>query len=81
MPLMPTKRLWFIERALQIDGLSEESHREAMRYYAAIGDEVGLVRQYQQLQQALRDELNVMPSSQTQELYRRLLAEAGLVRR
>ena len=75
---MPTKRLWFIERTLQIDGLSEESHREAMRYYAAIGDEVGLARQYQQLQQALYDELNIKPSSQTQELYRRLTAEAGL---
>jgi two-component SAPR family response regulator len=67
-----------IERVLQIDGLNEESHREAMRYYAATGDEVGLARQYQQFQQTLHDELNIEPSSQTQELYQRLLAEAGL---
>ena len=67
-----------IEWALQIDGLNEESHREAMRYYAAAGDEVGLARQYQQLQQALHEELNIKPSSQTQELYQRLSAEAGL---
>lgn len=67
-----------IKRAIKIDGLSEESHREAMRYYAATGDEVGSARQFRQLQQALRDELNIEPSSQTQEMYRRLLAEAGL---
>jgi LuxR family maltose regulon positive regulatory protein len=70
-----------IKRALKIDGLNEESHREAMRYYAAAGDEVGLARQYQQLQQALRDELNIDPSSQTQALYQRLVAEAGLTQR
>ena len=39
---------------------------------------LGLARQYQQLQQALRAEFNIDPSSQTQELYRRLMAEANL---
>jgi DNA-binding SARP family transcriptional activator len=52
-----------------------------MRYYAATGDEVGLARQYQQLQQALHDQLNIKPSSQTQELYQRLSTEAGLSQR
>jgi DNA-binding SARP family transcriptional activator len=66
---------------LQIDALSEESHRDALRYYAAIGDEAGLVRQYKQLQQALRDELNVTPSKQTEALFRRLQTEVGLAQR
>jgi two-component SAPR family response regulator len=70
-----------IDKALQIDALSEESHRDALRYYAAIGDEAGLVRQYKQLQQALRDELNVTPSKQTEALFRRLQTEVGLAQR
>jgi LuxR family maltose regulon positive regulatory protein len=69
-----------INQALQVDVLNEESHREAMRYYADIGDKAGLVRQYQQLQQVYQDELKMMPSNQTLELYRHLIEEVGALR-
>ncbi len=76
----PEEALVLIKRALQVDVLNEESHRDALRYYAAIGDKAGLVRQYQQLQQVYQDDLRVTPSSQTLELYRHLMAEVSATR-
>jgi LuxR family maltose regulon positive regulatory protein len=71
--------LRLIELALQEDALNEQSYREAMRYSACAGDKAGLVRRYRQLEQTLRDELNVMPSSNTQTLYGKLMDQVGLV--
>jgi LuxR family maltose regulon positive regulatory protein len=67
-----------IDRALQVDGLNEQSYQEAMRYCAVAGDKAGLIRRYQQLEQALHDELNVAPSVKTQALYRDLLEQVSL---
>jgi DNA-binding SARP family transcriptional activator len=65
--------------ALREDALNEQSYRDAMRYSAFAGDKAGLVRRYRQLEQALRDELNVLPSSNTQTLYGQLMDQVSLV--
>jgi two-component SAPR family response regulator len=67
-----------IDQALQVDELNEQSYQQAMRYCAVAGDKAGLIRRYQQLEQALQDELNVAPSVKTQSLYRDLLDQVSL---
>jgi DNA-binding SARP family transcriptional activator len=71
--------LRLIDMALQEDALNEQGYRDAMRYSAFAGDKAELVRRYRQLEQALRDELNVMPSSNTQTLYGQLMDQVSLV--
>ncbi len=70
--------LQFIDKALQVDALNEQSYQAAMRYCAVAGDKAGLIRRYQQLEQALQDELNVTPSVKTQALYHDLLDQVSL---
>lgn len=60
-------------RALEEDTCLEEAHQLAMRAHAGKGDHSALVRQYKQCRDALRRELGVDPSSDTEELYRSLL--------
>ena len=43
-----------------------------MRYLARLGDRSGLVRQYQQLEQALNEELGTVPLASTRQLYEAL---------
>lgn len=57
------------QRALADDPCLEEAHRLAMRIYAAMGNRAAVARQYALCQQALRDEIDVPPSPQTEELY------------
>jgi LuxR family maltose regulon positive regulatory protein len=61
-----------LERAIAADPLQEECYCDLMRYYAAVGDKTSLARQYKQLQTRLQTELNVPPSSATQQLYQQL---------
>lgn len=66
-----------LQIALEIDPLMEDIHCLAMRCYAALGDRSGLMRQYQQLQQILRDELSVKPMPMTQQLFAMLMDQTG----
>jgi LuxR family maltose regulon positive regulatory protein len=61
------------QRALQVDSLLEDIHCDVMRYYAASGNRSAVVRQYQVLQQVLKDELGMQPLPATQQLYASLL--------
>jgi LuxR family transcriptional regulator, maltose regulon positive regulatory protein len=61
------------QRALADDPCLEEAHRLAMRAYAALGNRAAVARQYAVCQQALRDEIDVPPSPQTEELYTLLM--------
>jgi LuxR family transcriptional regulator, maltose regulon positive regulatory protein len=54
---------------LTTDPCLEEAHRWAMRIYAAQGNKVGVVRQFERCQQNLLREVNLPPSKQTIELF------------
>lgn len=67
--------LALLREVLQNDPLREESHCEAMRYYACLGDRSGLVRQYRRLEAVLDEQLGVQPLLATQQLYQALLSQ------
>jgi len=60
---------------LQSDPASEPAHRALMRLLAASGDRAGAIRQYHRCREALRRELDVEPSVETESLHRKLLEE------
>jgi len=67
-----TAALECCQRAFAEDSCLEEAHRLAMRAHAAMGNRAAVVRQFKRCQQALLDEVNVPPSSQTMTLYETL---------
>jgi DNA-binding SARP family transcriptional activator len=60
-------------RALLSDPLLEHAHRQRMRAYAALRDQPGLARQYQQCRKALQKELGIQPTNETERLYEQLI--------
>ena len=58
--------------ALRIDVCREDFHRLAMRLHAEKRDRLAVIWQYQACREALRKELDVAPSEETEALYRRL---------
>ena len=72
-----TRSLDLLHRALRIDNLVEELHCQVMRVYSALGDRAGLMRQYQELNDLLKNELGIEPLPGTKSLYDRLLAGMG----
>jgi ATP/maltotriose-dependent transcriptional regulator MalT/two-component SAPR family response regulator len=65
--------LEYCQRAFAEDACLEEAHRLAMRAHAAMGNRAAVVRQFEQCQQALHEEVNVSPSSETMTLYETLV--------
>lgn len=63
----------FCQRSLKEDNLLEEAYQLAFRIYAAAGNRVALVRQYQQCVEIFEKEINSPPSDKTQALYQDLL--------
>jgi LuxR family maltose regulon positive regulatory protein len=61
------------QRAFEDDPCLEEAHRLAMRIYAAMGNRAAVARQYELCNQALRQEIDLPPSPQTEELYALLM--------
>ena len=57
-----------------ISPANEDAHRALMRAYALSGSRDGAVRQYQACREALRRELDVEPSAETDALYREIAA-------
>jgi LuxR family maltose regulon positive regulatory protein len=66
------KVLEYSQKLLALDPCLEEAHRLAMRAYAAKGDRAGLVRQFERCRQALREEIDALPSPQTTNLFKSL---------
>jgi ATP/maltotriose-dependent transcriptional regulator MalT/two-component SAPR family response regulator len=62
------------QRALEINPCLEDSHRLAMRLHADRGDRLAVIWQYQACRDALKTELDDVPSKETQALYQRLIA-------
>ena len=61
------------QRILARDNCWERAYRHLMQAYNALGDRGQLARTYQRCQQTLKDELDVPPSQETQDLYRKLV--------
>ena len=68
-----TNALELLQRALRVDNLNEDLHCQVMRTYIALGDQAGLVHQYQDLQKTLSAELGMEPLLSTQKLYQKLI--------
>ena len=56
-------------RILSEEPYLEEAHRLAMRAYASKGDRMAVTRQYESCRRTLWEELHVLPSPQTEDLY------------
>jgi predicted ATPase/DNA-binding SARP family transcriptional activator len=66
-------------RAVRADPLREESHYDLMRLYAAAGQPSAMRRQYEELEQVLREELGETPSAATRALAEELRSNARAV--
>ena len=62
------------QEALNIDSCREDIHCLAMQLYAIQGNRLGIIWQYQACRDILHNELNVHPSRETEEMYRRLVS-------
>ncbi len=69
----PQRAIAFGQRALAIDPLLENVHLEMMRCYHRQSDRAAVIRQYRQLELALRDHLDIQPDETAQALYRTLM--------
>jgi DNA-binding SARP family transcriptional activator len=56
------------------DLYNEVVHRVEMRAYAALGDRAAIVRRHQAFKAALKNDLGISPSQETEDLYRDLIA-------
>lgn len=64
---------------LSHDPACERTHQRLMRLYYANGDRAGAVRQFERCKVALKQELGVQPSRQTQDLYQQICGDRPLV--
>ena len=75
--LMETKQFQQVvavaQRVLELDRCSEPAHRAMMIAYSEMGDRAGVARQYEKCQNALKEDLGVTPSPQTEQLYKSLM--------
>jgi two-component SAPR family response regulator/Flp pilus assembly protein TadD len=65
--------LKYCHSALAEDPTCEEAHRQAMRAYAALGDQVAVMRQFERCRQALAEELDVPVSVATERFLQSLI--------
>jgi ATP/maltotriose-dependent transcriptional regulator MalT/DNA-binding SARP family transcriptional activator len=66
--------LHYCRRALAGDPCLEEAHRLAMHAHAAMGNRAAIVRQFKLCRRDLREELDISPSPQTEQLYEALVS-------
>jgi DNA-binding SARP family transcriptional activator/pimeloyl-ACP methyl ester carboxylesterase len=59
-------------RWLALDPLNEPAHRQLMQLYALTGQKATALRQYQQCERILRDDLGLAPQPETRQLYERI---------
>lgn len=59
----------YAKQSLSKDPFQEETHRQLMYLHSASGDRAAALRQYQELEQMLQDELEVEPLPETIALY------------
>jgi ATP/maltotriose-dependent transcriptional regulator MalT/DNA-binding SARP family transcriptional activator len=66
--------LKYCQQVLTEDPCLEKAHRQAMRAHAALGNRAAVIRQFEQCQRTLLDEVDAPVSPQTRELYDALTA-------
>jgi DNA-binding SARP family transcriptional activator len=59
------KALQYAQYGVRTDPLREEAHRELIRIYAAAGQPAAALRQYQELQRLLKEQLGTTPDAAT----------------
>jgi DNA-binding SARP family transcriptional activator len=64
--------LLFGESSLRSDRARERTYQQLMRLHLALGDRTGALRQFARCETALREELDVGPSTRTRVLYERI---------
>lgn len=65
------------KRLLELDPLSEETHRTLMRRYAEAGETGAALKQYEKCRDVLRRELTAAPSPETEALHRMIRDDPG----
>ncbi len=68
-----SKSLQFARQIIENDSLVETGHRLLLQVYAALHDQVNLIRHYQEYERALSEELGIQPSSSFLALYNELI--------
>jgi two-component SAPR family response regulator len=68
----PKSALMHCQTVVADNHCMESAHRLAMKAYAALGDRLGIINQYEQCKQFLQDELSLDPSDDTENLYKML---------
>jgi DNA-binding SARP family transcriptional activator/pimeloyl-ACP methyl ester carboxylesterase len=64
-----TQAIPYARRWLSLDPLHEPAHRGLMQLYAWSGQQSAALRQYQECERLLRDELSIMPEEETRALF------------
>lgn len=64
-------------RLLELDPLSEETHRTLMRRYAEAGEIGAALKQYEKCRDVMRRELTAAPSPETEALHRMIRDDPG----
>jgi predicted ATPase/DNA-binding SARP family transcriptional activator len=67
----------YAHRAVAADPIREEAHRELMRLYAASGRPADALRQYQELERILDEELGTTPTAPTRHLAQELSRQSA----
>ncbi len=65
-----SEAITYVQRMIQLDSLTEDSQQRLIRLYMYTGAVGQALRQYQQFETELRQELGLTPSSETQALER-----------
>ena len=65
------------KRLIELDGCDEQAHAKLILCYSRQGDRATAIRQYHVCKHALRDELGVSPSAETQALLTSILRDEG----
>jgi adenylate cyclase len=66
------RALQYAQRGVSADPLREEAHRDLIRLYAAVGQQSAALRQYQELERLLKEQLNTEPEPATRALAREI---------
>jgi predicted ATPase/DNA-binding SARP family transcriptional activator len=64
--------IYYARRWLALDPLHELAHRRLMELYAQSGQQSAALRQYQECERLLQEELGLTPSEETSALYHRI---------
>src|SRR5712692_1297104 len=66
------RALDYARRGVSADPLREEAHRDLIRLLAAVGQPAAALRQYQELERLLKEQLDATPESATRALVREI---------